>query len=530
MPVEGYDYTTERSYRTPAPEGGKTGYGAAKEKSKAKETTVRTPNYTFACMSSTWTDVDTVRGGTQAMREAGEAYLPQEPAEGKDAYAARLSRTTLSPLYKWLVRAFAAMILRKPIKISNTGGLSESEFRAIAGHHPEEGEQGEATVGHLEDLDHKGSDFQQLAFEWLCEAIHYGIAALEVSYPNTETKTLADEQGLQPRWSVYPATKILALRGGSSLEQVRLLQYVEEADGDWCDRIVEQVMVYRYDDAGALTWQAWRESDDDEGEWYPSDEGVLEMAGDAPVIPVVALYSDRKGRIVPPPMLEVLYLNIRHYQVSADIDQNCHLAAMNRLFIFGESAENMGEIGAVDEAVCIPNPDARAEWLAAKIEAFEPNNKRLDQLETQMLRLGLGAMTAQKNVGESAESKRLDRTQGDSQLAVLAQNLQSALNQALKVHCAFIGIDPAQAPTAEVSRDFDLTQMDASMLSAWTGALNASGLSRRTFWEILERGEVGLPESWNPDLEQKRLDEERQSEGARPFVPNGLVNPLENLS
>ena len=114
-------------------------------------------------------------------------------------------------------------------------------------------------------------------------------------------------------------------------------------------------------------------------------------------------------------MLEVAYLNIRHYQVSANIDHNCHVAAVPRLMIFGANPEELGEIGSLDEAVCIPHPESRVEWSAAGIEAFEPNNQRLEQLEMQMIWLGVGAMTHQKNVGESAKAKRLDRAQGDSQ-------------------------------------------------------------------------------------------------------------------
>jgi len=526
--VDGYDYLTERSYGTPAPSGGKTGFDAAKAKAKAsEEPTVRTPNLAYQRMAMTWADVAAVRGGTQKMRECGEAYLPKEPTEGDDAYAARLNRATLSPLYKWLVRGFAAMILRKPIKVKNSGNLTEADYRRIVGYHPDDETTDPAVTGHLEDLDRMGSDLQQLAFEWLCEAIHYGHAVCEISYPDTEgIQTLADEQGLQPRWSIYPATGVLGERGGQTLSQVRLLQYIEEPVGEWGDRSVEQVMAYRYD--GDLIWQIWRESEDDDDGWYLHEAGVLEVAGE-PEIPVVYLYSDRKGRITPPPMLEVLYLNIRHYQVSADIDQNCHIAAMNRLFIFGETADNLADIGAVDEAICLPNPEARAEWLAAKIDAFEPNNIRLGQLEQQMLRLGLGAMTAQKNVGESAEAKRLDRTQGDSQLAILAQNLQTALNQVLQRHCAFIGIDPTQAPTVEVSRDFDLTQLNAQMLGALTNALNASGLSRQTFWELLQRGEIGLPDNWSPEIEKERLDEEIGQQTAPPTVPNGVINRLDRL-
>ena len=527
--VPGYDYGRERLYHTPVPKG-KSSFEPhiGKAKPKKDEPTVRTPSLAYQAMSAPWADIDAVRGGTQSMRDAGELYLAKEPGEGGEAYGRRLNRATLAPIYKWLVRTFAAMILRKPIKVLNTGGLPEADFRAIAGCHPGDDEPGEAINGHLEDIDEEGSSLQQLAFEWLCEAIHYGHALAEVIYPADDVQTRADEIGLRPRWSVYPATKMLGCRSqGKRMTRVRLLQHQTESVGEWGERHVEQVMVYRLE-GSAVTWQVWRKSEDKEEEWLLHDDGDIDLNGLA-MLPVVCLYSDRKGRQAPPPMMEVAHLNIRHYQVSADIDHNCHVAAVPRLMIFGAEPEQLGEIGSVDEAVCIPNAEARAEWIAAKIDAFEPNNQRLEQLEIQMTRLGLGAMARQKNVGESAEAKRLDRTQGDSQLSVLAQNLQTCLNACLRIHCAFLGHPPEQSPTVEVNRDFDLTQLDASMLQALTGVVNAGKLSTETFLGLLKQGEIGLSDEWTPEGEVDRIEKELMRETSLPTQPNGLTDPLEAI-
>ena len=465
-------------------------------------------------MSESWADIAAVRGGTQAMRYAAERYLPQEPCESNGSYRRRLSRATLAPVYKKLVRTFASMILRKPIKVRNTGGMAARAFELV--------------TSHLKDIDEEGSSLQQFAFGWLCEAIHYGHAITEVIYPAVDVQTLADEVGLRPRWSVYPAPNMLGCRKqGLKMTRVRLLQHQTESVGEWGERHVEQVMVYRLEGAGII-WEIWREDEDDDGRWGVVRHGEIDLNGLA-MLPVVCLYSDARSRQAPPPMMEVAHLNIRHYQVSADIDHNCHIAAVPRLMIFGTEPEQLGAIGSVDEAVCIPNAEARAEWVAASTAAFEPNNRRLEQLEIQMTRLGLGAMARQKNVGESAEAKRLDRTQGDSQLSVLAQNLQTCLNACLRIHCAFLGHPPEQSPTVEVNRDFDLTQLDASMLQALTGVVNAGKLSTETFLGLLKQGEIGLSDEWTPEGEVDRIEKELKRETSLPTQPNGLTDPLEAI-
>ena len=128
-----------------------------------------------------------------------------------------------------------------------------------------------------------------------------------------------------------------------------------------------------------------------------------------------------------------------------------------------------------------------------------------------MAALGLSTFTAQKNVGESAEAKRIDRSQGDSILSGIAQNLQNTLNNALRYHADYLGIEPMKC---QVNRDFDIAQITPQMLSAVVAAVAQGRLSTETFHEILKRGEVGLSDDWTPEMEAKRLAAEFSSEAA----------------
>ena len=519
------NYERDHLYRTPGPSTARSIVG----KQEDDKPTVRTPSLDYQRLAPDWADVDAVRGGTRAMREAGEAYLPKEPGEAQDTYQRRVGRATLTPIYTRLVRAFASQILRKPVRVQNTGGLTEDEFQTLVGFRPGEGDEEQPVWGHLDDIDQAGSDLQQFAYDALCEAIHYGYAGIEVIYPSAEgIATRADEMaaGMRPYWSLYPAPRILGERfnvanGLKQRVQVRLLQTVTMPDGDWGEKDVDQVMVYGTDGAG-VAWQTWQEDEDKEGEWAIVDEGVIDLNGLAE-LPVVFLHTDRRGKKTPPPMLEVLHLNIRHYQISADMDNSLHVAAVPRLFFFGCNPEDIGQVGSVDEAVCISSPEARAEWSSPSPAAFQPNFERLQSLVAEMMQLGLSTMTTQKNVGESAEAKRLDRSQGDSQLSILAQNLQQALDGALRLHCAYMGLDPAKAPTITVNRDFDLSTMDPAMIGALTAVVNAGKLSTETFLHLLHQGEIGLPDDWTVEAEVERLDGEFSQQAQRPVVPDAIL-------
>src|SRR4029077_12676267 len=60
-----------------------------------------------------WSTVDTLWGGTQAMRRAGQRFLPQEPLEKDEDYERRLARTTLHNYYKRTIQTGVAKIFTK---------------------------------------------------------------------------------------------------------------------------------------------------------------------------------------------------------------------------------------------------------------------------------------------------------------------------------------------------------------------------------------------------------------------------------
>ena len=122
---------------------------------------------------------------------------------------------------------------------------------------------------------------------------------VEVIYPAADVQTRADEADLRPPLEYLPATKMLGhCKQGLQLSRVRLLQHPLEPVGEWGERHVEQVMVYRL--AGeAVTWETWRESEHKEDDWLLYAQGDIDLNGLAE-LPNVCLYRDRKGCQVHP--------------------------------------------------------------------------------------------------------------------------------------------------------------------------------------------------------------------------------------
>ena len=83
-----------------------------------KQANVNTPSALYLAMLPNWKLVDTLNGGTRAMREAGGEYLPKEPGESHDAYTVRLSRTFLFPGLKRSIQALVGKVFSKPITVA----------------------------------------------------------------------------------------------------------------------------------------------------------------------------------------------------------------------------------------------------------------------------------------------------------------------------------------------------------------------------------------------------------------------------
>ena len=104
-----------------------------------------------------------------------------------------------------------------------------------------------------------------------------------------------------------------------------------------------------------------------------------------------------------------------------------------------------------------------------------------------MSNLGISTIFSQLNQPETAESKKLSRTDSDSLLAILSKNLESSLQQAFDLAGKYVGID---APQVEIDRDFDLQTLDGPQVAQYLALWQNGAISHETLLDALKKGEV----------------------------------------
>lgn len=414
---------------------------------------INDPNQAWQNQEPHWILIEDLIGGTYEIRRRHRRYLPQEPREQAESYDNRLARSVVPPYYQRLERMLAGMLTRKPVQLKDV----EDTIR----------EQ-------LFDVDLQGNDLNVWTYETARKMIRYGHVGVLVDAP-------ADGQG-RVYWCSYTPREILGWRtemidGQQQLVQLRLQESVIVPDGEYGEKTVEQIRLLT---PGA--YQLHRKGDQGNFELY--DEGTTSLNR----IPFAVAYANRVGVMESrPPLEDIAELNLKVYQAQSDLDNQLHISAVPMLAFFGfpSSAEEVS--AGPGEAIAFP-AEGRAEYIAPPSNAFDAQFRRLDQLAQQINELGLSAVLGQKLSAETAEAKRIDRSQGDSTMMVIAQQMQDTIDNCLSYHAQYLNI--AQAGSSYVNRDFLGARLEPQEISALLQLYTAGTITQETLLTNLAQGEV----------------------------------------
>ena len=417
-------------------------------------TTVESPNSAFINMEPHWLLIEALLQGTYGIRKGTRKYLPQEPRELDEAYDNRLMRSTLAPYYVRLERMLAGMLTRKPVRLEDVSDVVTEQ---------------------LFDVDLQGNDLNVWTFETAKRCIRYGHVGVLVDAPK------AGDNG-RPYWTQYTPRDILGWRsevkdGKQQLTQLRLMETITVPDGLYGEKQVQQVRV--------LTPGAFEiHQKDKKGDFVLIDEGRTSLSE----IPFAVAYSNRVAVLESrPPLADIAELNLKAYQVQSDLDNQLHISAVPMLAIYGfpQSAEEIS--AGPGEALALPET-ARSEYIEPGGNSYDAQFRRLDQIANQINELGLAAVLGQKLSAETAEAKRIDRSQGDSTMMVIAQQMQDLIDNCLQFHAQYM--QQPQAGSSFINRDFLATRLEPQEIQSLLQLYTAGTITQETLLNQLSAGEV----------------------------------------
>ena len=464
-------------------------------------------------MSTSWFPIDVVVGGTAFFRYNAEMLLPQEPQELEDAWQRRVSRATMTPFTVRIAEQAAGLVLRKPIVLESK---------------EQDGEVDPYWEEFLEDVDGRGTSLSAYARRLLISSILYGHAGCLVDYPSREAApSLAAERlaGLRPYFKQVDCKQIIGWRFDDKdplapVNQVRINEYVSVPFGEFGDKTIRQIRVLEPGKYRVFRRESDRDANTPSGSqgWYVHEEGPISLD----VIPLALTYSQKIADFVStPPLLSLANINIQHAQRAADLQHSLHVAAMPIMVMKGfDDAPDPAGL-SVNNAILLP-PEGDCFMVEPASQSFDAQQAYLDKLEEQMASLGISTLFQQKMGAETAESKKLSRTDSDSLLSIVSRDLQAMLQTAFEMAAQYVG---KEAPLVQLDRDFDLQTLDGNQVGQYLQLWNNGAITQETLLGALKKGEI-LPDV-DVEEEVELTSQEKLDNMLTEMVPGEAAAPAD---
>jgi len=410
-------------------------------------------------MQADWAVIDALLGGTPAMRKAGKKYLPQQPRESNEDYEYRLSTSTLFPAFERTLAVMAGKPFSKEVTPSD---------------------EPQAVLDLLPSIDDKGSSLHTFAFRAFREMVSHGFGGILVDHTKTEGQavTVADTKrmGARPYWVHYKHNQILGARfaqsaNGLQLVLLRLLETVEEEDGDYGSQEVQQVRVLR-----PGTWEIHRNGNDG---WVLHDSGTTTLDRIPFVFLVANPIGPMEGR---PPLKDLAYLNVKHWQQQSDQDESARFCRKRLLVFTGLTSQDEITV-ASDMAVRLPK-DADAKIVEGSAESIEVGRSELEALEQQMIQTGAELLVAKPGQRTATEASN-DAEANKSSLQSLVEDFEDALDQCLQFSADWL--KAGEGGSVSLFKDFGAATLSDASAQLVFNMVGAGWLSKVTGIKEMQR-------------------------------------------
>jgi hypothetical protein len=485
----------------------------------------------------------TLMGGTKAMREAGETYLPKDSAEDQLDYENRLKRTFLFNGLRRTVLNLSARVFDQPVTVE-PDDLEEFERRASR----------------------DGRSLTEFGHNLFVTALSEGDAFIYVDYPRMDgIQSRADELDAAVRpyaVEVKPEDlffwKLAEAGSRQYLAEIRFFeQYESEDAAKGTIERKKQIRRVFINEGGAIEWEVYRENPaakqaapmsqgggttpaaSDMPAWIITEDGVLQGIDEIPLVHIE--FGDEETAMVStPPLADLAEMNIAHWQSMSDQRQILHFARVPVLFSRGLSSADDKLILGPNFHIRANNPQADLKYVEHSGASISAGRQDLMDLEVRMAAMGIQLLLGgSSNPGsESATAKSISKSTEESALQIMARSLGRGLTDALELMAKWSDI-PTDDVTVEVNSDFKLKLGESSEITQLM-EMYESGLldAENTLIEMQRRGFIrdeydvaeGATAAADRKIEMERAEAERAASAERQAGAEGEEGEEEDMA
>lgn len=451
------------------------------------------PHPEYQNNSAKWKRCRDAIAGQDEVKRGGEAYAPKPSSQYTDQeYKDYLARGLYFNASGRTLDAFLGLMFRVPPVIEAPVGME----------------------GFVADCTQTGLPLEKFARHCADEVLQVGRAGVLVDYPMADPSdgmTLADVQAinLRPRFAFYPAESIENWKS-----EWRLNRYVTV-----CVQLIESEKKRRVlilDESNVYRVQEWEKEKGEKGqeEWMLEMEAVPLMNGQPlSEIPFFILDAvDGSLSVDNPPLLDLVDVNISHWQTMLDLEQGRKLTAQPTFFGKGfttseiEKFQTEGVRLGAGNSLMSSSAEADVKMLEFTGAGLGALENAATQKQEMMSLLGTRALISQGPAQESGEAKAIERAGEDSVLAALAWSISNSLTQAMQVARDWYNL--TGEAFIQINTRFYQKTANPQELVALMGQVQSGLISRARLWAYMQERDL-MPR----DMTLDQVTEEIEGDG-----------------
>lgn len=435
----------------------------------AKRKDPSTTSAAYDYMYPKWKMMNTLLGGTAAMRSAGKEYLPQHPHESDSNYRDRLNTTTLLNMTELTLESLVGKPFSDPV-IVNDAPDTMKEF--------------------MEDVDLQGNALGIFCRQWFREGIAKSFAHVLIDMPRvdmTYPRTLADDiaEKNRPYWTLISPENVLFMSfakvdGVVRPVHIRIWETEIEQDG-FAERTVNRIRVLE-----PGWWFLYEQRLDPRTKkpvWVEVDGG--ETALD--YIPWVTFYASTDGPMTgKPPLEDLAYLNVAHWQSMSDQRNILTVARFPMLAVSGAHDTPNNDVMVIGprQLLATRAENGKFYYVEHTGKAIKAGADDLDKLEQDMAAYGAEFLRKRPG-GTTATARALDSAEATSPLQDMTIRFIDCVEQALKITADWE--DQKFEGTVKITTDFGPEEVEDADMRVLAEARRNRDLSRKHFMDEMKR-------------------------------------------
>ena len=503
-----------------------------------------------------WLRARDVFAGEDAVKAAGEKYLPRLDYQDDKDYLAYKNRASFFNASARTADGFVGLIFRRDptFKLPESGGVAD------------------ALTEFVEDADMLGTPLSAFSKKLVTEIINIGRAGTLVDWSGSSTGHDVEQRAYAVAYTAEDIINwhtervngrnvltLLVLQevladGHHSMDefihepvkQLRVLKLVPpqgatdsasrtgDHHADWTYQVEIWQLLPKSQGSGSglTTFSFWngffgngQKSTPSNKEWKLVDTVTpLRLGKPLPLIPFV-FHGPRHSLpdVDKVPLADIIAINLDHYRLSADYKHGMHFTALPTAWVSGFDKTSSLRIGS-STAWVAETPGATAGFLEFHGQGLSTFERAMDRDEQLMAVLGTRMLESRKKVGETAAAIELRQSGENSILNTVSLSISASLTQVLRWVYWWNSTEPipdAIGPDlvlATLNTDFSITGMSFQEIAALVAAWQAGAISQETMLDLFRAGEVIAPGRTNEE-EIKLLATQKQP--ASPVGPAG---------